>query len=82
MVEKLKNQLPIGQLCDQMGINYQIYRLYSGVELAIREAQSKQIKSKMLKVLMNLGKLMDWIECCLLSDQRVLLLARLVYPDE
>ena len=50
MVEKLKNQFPIGQLCDQIGINYQLYRLYSRGEVGIREAQSKQIKSKILKV--------------------------------
>lgn len=50
MVKKLKNQFPIGQLCDQVGINYQLYRLYSHGEVGIREAQIEQIISKILKI--------------------------------
>ena len=50
MVENLKNQFPVGRLCDQIGINYQLYRLYARGEIGLRAQQSKHIKSKMLEV--------------------------------
>ena len=50
MVEELKNQFPVGRLCDQIGIDYQLYRLYARSEIRFRAQQSEHIKSKMLEV--------------------------------
>ncbi len=50
MAEELKNQFPVGKLCDQIGINYQLYRLYAHGEIGLRAQQSEHVKSKILEV--------------------------------
>jgi transposase InsO family protein len=47
MVKELKNQFPMGLLCNSIGISQQLYWLYKNGNIGIREEQEFQIKAKM-----------------------------------
>ena len=47
MVKELKNQFPMGLLCNSIGISQQLYGLYKNGNIGIREEQEFQIKAKM-----------------------------------